>query len=318
MITVLAGGVGAARFLQGLLAVHPFSDVTIVSNVGDDTEFFGLHVSPDIDIVLYHLAGIADEERGFGVRDDTFHTLDALSRFGYDTWFRLGDRDLATCLTRTHLLRRGLTLAEATAEIARALGVPAAIIPATNDRLRTKVRTDAGLLDFQEFFVKRRASDPVREVVFDGADSAGPADGVQEAIAAADAVLVTPSNPLISIAPILAVPGLRDALRSTQAKVVAVSPIVGGAAIKGPAARMLRDQGLEASAATVARLYADFLDAIVIDSVDAELAPQIEATDPHGGGQGLAVTVTDTIMSSMERKASLARATLRAAGVSPS
>ena len=318
MITVLAGGVGAARFLQGLLAVHPFSDVTIVSNVGDDTEFFGLHVSPDIDIVLYHLAGIADEERGFGVRDDTFHTLDALSRFGYDTWFRLGDRDLATCLTRTHLLRRGLTLAEATAEIARALGVPAAIIPATNDRLRTKVRTDAGLLDFQEFFVKRRAGDPVREVVFDGADSAGPADGVQEAIAAADAVLITPSNPLISIAPILAVPGLRDALRGTQAKIVAVSPIVGGAAIKGPAARMLRDQGLEASAVTIARLYADFLDAIVIDSVDAELAPQIEATDPHGGGQGLAVTVTDTIMSSMERKAALARATLRAAGVSPS
>ena len=318
MITVLAGGVGAARFLQGLLAVHPFSDVTIVSNVGDDTEFFGLHVSPDIDIVLYHLAGIADEERGFGVRDDTFHTLDALSRFGYDTWFRLGDRDLATCLTRTHLLRRGLTLAEATAEIARALGVPAAVIPATNDRLRTKVRTDAGLLDFQEFFVKRRAGDPVREIIFDGADSAGPADGVLEAIAAADAVLVTPSNPLISIAPILAVPGLRDALRSTQAKVVAVSPIVGGAAIKGPAARMLRDQGLEASAVTIARLYADFLDAIVIDSVDADLAPQIEAADPHGSRQGLAVTVTDTIMSSMERKAALARATLRAAGVSPS
>ena len=318
MITVLAGGVGAARFLQGLLQVHPFSDVTIVSNVGDDTELFGLHVSPDIDIVLYHLAGLADEERGFGVRDDSFHTLEALSRFGYDTWFRLGDRDLATCLTRTHLLRRGLTLAEATAEIARALGVPAAVIPATNDRLRTKLRTDAGLLDFQEFFVKRRAGDPVREIIFDGADSARPADGVLEAIAAAAAVLVTPSNPLVSIAPILAVPGLRDALRDTQAKVVAVSPIVGGAAIKGPAARMLRDQGLEASAVTIARLYADFLDAIVIDSVDADLAPQIEATDPHGGGRGLAVTVTDTIMSSMERKAALARATLQAAGVSPS
>jgi len=201
MITVLAGGVGAARFLQGLLAVHPFSDITIVSNVGDDTEFFGLHVSPDIDIVLYHLAGIVDEERGFGIRDDTVHTLEALSRFGYDTWFRLGDRDLATCLTRTHLLRLGRTLAEATAEIARALGVPAVVIPATNDRLRTKIRTDAGLLDFQEFFVKRRAADPVREIIFDGADSARPADGVLEAIAAADAVLVTPSNPLLSIAP---------------------------------------------------------------------------------------------------------------------
>jgi len=318
VITVLAGGVGAARFLQGLLQVHPFSDVTIVSNVGDDTELFGLHVSPDIDIVLYHLAGIADEERGFGIRDDTFHTLEALSRFGYDTWFRLGDRDLATCLTRTHLLRLGRTLAEATAEVARALGVPAAIIPATNDRLRTKIRTDAGLLDFQEFFVKRRAADPVREIIFDGADSAGPADGVLEAIAAADAVLVTPSNPLVSIAPILAVPGLRDALRATQAKVVAVSPIVGGAAIKGPAARMLRDQGLEASAVTIAHLYADFLDAIVIDSVDADLASQIEVTEPHAGRRGLAVTVTDTIMSSMERKAALARATLRAAGVSSS
>jgi LPPG:FO 2-phospho-L-lactate transferase len=318
VITVLAGGAGAARFLQGLLQIHPFSDVTIVSNVGDDTEFFGLHVSPDIDIVLYHLAGIADEERGFGVRGDTFHTLEALSRFGYDTWFRLGDRDLATCLTRTHLLRRSLTLAEATAEIARALGVPATVLPATNDRLRTKVRTNAGLLDFQEFFVKRGAGDPVREIIFDGADSAGPADGVLEAIAAADAVLVTPSNPLVSIAPILAVPGLRDALRGTQAKVIAVSPIVGGAAIKGPAARMLRDRGLEASAVTVARLYADFLDAIVIDSVDADLAPQIEAIDPPAGRQGLAVTVTDTIMSSLEKKAALARATLRAAGVSPS
>ncbi len=315
MITVLAGGVGAARFLQGLLAVHPFSDVTIVSNVGDDTEFFGLHVSPDIDIVLYHLAGIADEERGFGIRDDTFHTLDALSRFGYDTWFRLGDRDLATCLTRTHLLRRGLTLAEATAEIARALGVPAAVTPVTNDRLRTKVRTDVGLLDFQEFFVKRGASDPVREVIFDGVEQARPAPGVLDAIAAAEAVLITPSNPLVSIAPILAVPGLRDALRSTPARVVAVSPIVGGAAIKGPAARMLRDQGHEASATTVARLYADFLDAFVIDNVDAALVPEIEATNPHGGERGLAVTVTDTIMSSMEKKAALARTALQAAGV---
>ena len=315
MITVLAGGVGAARFLQGLLAVHPFSDVTIVSNVGDDTEFFGLHVSPDIDIVLYHLAGIADEERGFGIRGDTFHTLDALSRFGYDTWFRLGDRDLATCLTRTHLLRRGLTLSLATAEVARALGVPARLIPMTNDPLRTKVRTDAGLLDFQEFFVKRGASDPVREVIFDGAEQARPAPGVLDAIASADAVILTPSNPLVSIAPILAVPGLRDALRPTKAHVVAISPIVGGAAIKGPAARMLRDQGHEASATTVARLYADFLDAIVIDNADAALVPEIEAANPHGGQQGLAVTVTDTIMSSMDKKAALARTTLQAAGV---
>lgn len=313
MITVLAGGVGAARFLQGLLAVHPFSDVTVVSNVGDDCEFFGLHVSPDIDIVLYHLAGLADEERGFGVRDDTFHTIEALSRFGYDTWFRLGDRDMATCITRTNLLRGGFSLAEATGELARALGVPVAMLPATNDPLRTKVRSDEGLLDFQEFFVKRQAAVAVREVVFEGAEAARPAPGVLEAIASAKAVLLTPSNPLLSIAPILAVPGLRDALRETSVPVVAVSPIVGGAAIKGPAARMLADQGLEPSALSVARLYADFLDAFVIDNVDAALAPRIEALGAEWG-RGLAVTVTDTIMDSMDKKAALARAVLQAAG----
>ena len=308
MLTVLAGGVGAARFLQGLLAVHPFSDITVVSNVGDDCEFFGLHVSPDIDIVLYHLAGLADEEQGFGLRGDTYNTLDALSRFGYDTWFRLGDLDLATCITRTHLLRRGLTLSQATAEIVRALGVPAAVRPVTDDPLRTKLRLDSGLVDFQEWMVHRRAAGPVREVIFEGAERARPAPGVLEAIAGARAVLLTPSNPFVSIAPILAVPGVREALRDTKAKVVAVSPIVGGAAIKGPAAEMLRDQGLEVSAASVARLYADFLDAMVIDDADAALAAEIE-------GMGLAVTVTDTIMSSMEKKAALARAVLQAAGV---
>jgi LPPG:FO 2-phospho-L-lactate transferase len=316
MITVLAGGVGAARFLQGLLAVHPFSDLTIVSNVGDDTEFFGLHVSPDIDIVLYHLAGLADEERGFGIRGDTFDTLEALSRFGYDTWFRLGDRDFATCITRTHLLRRGLTLAEATAELARALGLPATITPVTNDPLRTKVRTDEGLLHFQDYFVRRRAADPVREVLFEGADTARPAPAVFDALARSQAILLTPSNPLLSIAPILAVPGLRDALRDTDARTVAVSPIVGGRAIKGPAARMLRDQGLDPTAASVARLYADFLDAIVIDEQDASLVPAIEAIESRRG-QTLAVTVTDTIMASMDKKAALARAALAAAGLSP-
>ncbi|MBI2913937.1 MAG: 2-phospho-L-lactate transferase [Chloroflexi bacterium] len=308
MIAVLAGGVGAARFLQGLLAVHRPSDITIVSNVGDDAEFFGLHVSPDIDIVLYHLAGLADEERGFGLRGDTFHVLDALKRFGYDTWFRLGDRDLATCITRTDLLRRGRTLSEATDELARALGVPARVIPATNDRLRTKVRTDEGLLDFQEFFVKRGARDPVREIVFDGAESARPAPGVLEAVATAQAVILTPSNPLVSIGPILAVPGVREALRDTEARIVAVSPIVGGRALKGPADRMLRDQGLDSSAVSIARLYQDFLDVLVIDNADAALRPQIEAL-------GLDVTVTDTIMASMEKKAALARIVLQTVGL---
>ena len=317
MITVLAGGVGAARFLQGLLAVHPFSDVTIVSNVGDDCEFFGLHVSPDIDIVLYHLAGLADEEQGFGLRGDTYSTLDALSRFGYDTWFRLGDRDLATCITRTHLLRRGLTLSQATAELARALGVPASVRPVTDDALRTKLRLDSGVIDFQEWMVHRRAAGPVREVIFEGTERARPAPGVLEAITGASAVLLTPSNPFVSIAPVLAVPGVREALRQTEAKVVAVSPIVGGAAIKGPAAEMLRDQGLEISATSVARLYADFLDAMVIDDVDARLAAEIEALDVPAGRQRLAVTVTDSMMVSIDKKAALARAVLRAAAVTP-
>jgi LPPG:FO 2-phospho-L-lactate transferase len=307
LITVLAGGVGAARFLQGLLAVHRPSDITIVSNVGDDAEFFGLHVSPDIDIVLYHLAGLSDEERGFGLKGDTFNVIDAIARYGYDTWFRLGDRDLATCVTRTDLLRRGRTLAEATAEIASALLVPARIIPVTNDRLRTQIRTDEGLLDFQEYFVHRRTEGHLREVVFEGADKASPAPGVIEAIAEASAVIITPSNPLVSVGPILSVTGLRDALKSTPARLVAVSPLVGGRALKGPADRMLRDQGMEANAVSIARIYQDFLDLLVIDDVDKDLKPQIEAL-------GVDVVVTDTIMASMEKKSALARTVIEAAG----
>lgn len=307
MITVLAGGVGAARFLQGLLAVHRPSDITIISNVGDDAEFFGLHVSPDIDIVLYHLAGLSDEERGFGIKGDTFTVIDAIARYGYDTWFRLGDRDLATCITRSDLMRRGRTLSEATAEIASALLVPARIIPVTDDRLRTKIRTDEGLLDFQEYFVHRRTEGHLREVVFDGADKAVPAPSVIESITEASAVIITPSNPLVSLGPVLSVRGVRDALKSTPARVVAVSPLVGGRALKGPADRMLRDQGMEANAVSIARLYEDFLDVLVIDQVDKDLKPQIEAL-------GVEVVVTDTIMSSMEKKCALARTVIKAAG----
>ena len=306
-IAVLAGGVGAARFLQGLLAAHQPSDITIISNVGDDCEWFGLHVSPDIDIVLYHLAGLADEERGFGLKGDTYNVLERIAVYGYDTWFTLGDRDLATCITRTDLLRRGRTLAEATAEIASALLVPARITPVTNDRLRTKIRTDEGILDFQEFFVRRRTEGHTREVIFDGAEGAQPAPGVIEAITDASAVLLTPSNPLVSIAPILSVSGVRDALRNTKARVGAVSPLVGGRALKGPADRMLRDQGIRADAAGIAGLYKDFLDVFVIDEQDESLKPEIEAL-------GLDVVITDTIMASMDKKTSLARTALTAVG----
>ncbi|HEU4759797.1 MAG TPA: 2-phospho-L-lactate transferase CofD family protein, partial [Dehalococcoidia bacterium] len=243
-------------------------------------------------------------------KGDTFHVLDALARFGYDPWFRLGDRDLATCVTRSDLLHRGLPLSQATAEIARALGVPAHLLPATDDPLRTKIRTDDGLLDFQEFFVKRRTEGRTLEITFAGAENARPAPGVLDAIREAKAVLLTPSNPLVSIGPILAVPGLRDALRDTPARVAAVSPIVGGRALKGPADRMLRDQAHEATALGVARLYQDFLNVMVIDEADATLKPQIEAL-------GLDVAVTDTIMASMDRKVALARAVLNAVDRSP-
>ena len=302
---------GAARFLQGLLAVHRPSDIAIISNVGDDAEFFGLHISPDIDIVLYHLAGLSDEEQGFGIRGDTYNVLEAIAHYGYDTWFRLGDRDLATCITRTDLLRRGRSLSEATAEIASALLVPARMIPATDDPLRTKIRTDEGVLDFQDFFVRRRTEGHTREVIFDGREKARPAPGVIEAIMEAEAVILTPSNPLVSIGPILSIAGIRDALRTTQAKVSAVSPIVGGKALKGPADRMLRDQGIEPSAAAIAKLYEDFLDVLVIDNVDAELEAQIESDAGEARGGGVEVIVTDTIMESMEKKAALARTVLK-------
>ena len=310
MITVLAGGVGAARFLQGLLSVHPPSDITIVSNVGDDADFYGLHVSPDIDAVLYHLSGLADEERGFGLTNDSFHVLDAISRFGYDTWFRLGDADLATCLARTDLLRRGRSLSEATAELADALVVPVRIIPVTNDRLRTKIRTDDGIIDFQEYFVKRRTEGHAWEVIFDGAEDARPAPGVLDAISDSESIILTPSNPLVSIAPILSVPVVRDALANTGAKVGAVSPIVGGKALKGPADRMLRDQSMPATPTTIGELYQDFLDVLVIDEADADQKADIEAL-------GLEVVVTDTIMASMDKKATLARTVVEAVSAKP-
>ncbi|GBD14904.1 2-phospho-L-lactate transferase [bacterium HR25] len=309
MITVLAGGTGAARFLQGLVQVVPPREVTIVSNVGDDAEMYGLHVSPDIDNVVYHLAGIADEPQGWGIRGDTFQVVDSLARFGYETWFRLGDRDLATCLHRTRLLREGLPLSRITAQIAAAFGLECQIVPVTDDPVRTKLQTSEGLLDFQEYFARYRAEVPLQGVLYQGAEASRPAPRVLEAIARARAIIVAPSNPVLSIGPILAVRGIRQALRDTPAKVAAVSPIVGGGTLKGPADRVLRELGHEVSPVGVARLYADFLDVMVLDERDAGLRPQVEAL-------GLEAVVTDTIMSSPERKAALARRVLEALGVS--
>ena len=310
MIVVLAGGVGAARFLQGLIQVVPPADLTVVVNTADDLELHGLHVSPDLDSVLYHLAGLADEARGWGVRDETFHALDLLGRYGAETWFQIGDRDLATHLQRTLLLRQGLPLSAATDRMRGALGVGCALLPMTDDRVETQVQTPDGWLPFQVYFVQRHCVDTVLGVAFRGVEAAAPAPGVVEAIAGAAGVILAPSNPIVSLGPILAVPGVQAALRDTAAPVAAVSPIVGGAAIKGPADRMLRDLGHEVSAVGVAAHYGDLLDAFVLDTVDAAHASRIKAL-------GMRALVTNTIMRGPAEKAALARATLAALGLGP-
>jgi LPPG:FO 2-phospho-L-lactate transferase len=305
MITVLAGGVGGGRFLQGLIQVVPQPDVTVISNTGDDLEMFGLHVSPDIDIVTYHLAGLSPDEQGWGLAGDTFALLEALERFGHPTWFHLGDRDLATNLHRTMLLRQGKTLAQATAEIVHAFDLEVTVLPVTDDRVRTRVVTDEGELDFQDYMVRRQADARVKGVQYEGVLEAKPAPGVIEAIMEAEGVIIAPSNPIASIGPILAVPGVRGALVQTKARVAAISPIVGGTVIKGPADKMLSGMGMEVSAWQVGWLYEDFLDCLVIDHADATDERRIK-------GLGLEVVVTDTIMRDADRKAALARVVLDA------
>ena len=300
MIVVLAGGVGAAKFLEGLAAVMPPDQITVIANTGDDAEFHGLHVSPDVDTVLYTLAGIVDRERGWGVAGDTFHCLRALERLGQETWFQLGDRDLATHLTRTTRLRQGATLSEATEELRRALGVACRILPMSDGCARTRLRTTAGIVAFQEYFVKLRQEPEVLEADFSEAAASRPAPGVVEAIAEAQGVIVAPSNPILSIAPILAVSGIREALRNTPAPVAAISPIVGGRALKGPADRILKSLGLGASAAAVAELYRDFVDIFVLDLEDASLREQVER-------QGMQAVITQTVMSTPEVRQDLAR-----------
>ena len=307
MIVALAGGVGAARFLDGLARIVPPRELFIIGNVADDAEIHGLHIAPDLDTVMYTLAGIANRRQGWGLERETFHCLQALEQLGGEAWFQLGDRDLATHLYRTDRLRAGAALSDVTRELSTALGVKARIVPATDSRLRTVVRTRQGRLDFQDYFVRRRARDSVAGLDFEGARKSRPAPGVLDAIAGAKAVILCPSNPFISIGPILAVPGIRDALRRAAAPVVAISPIVAGRALKGPAARMMKSMGHAVSAAAVAGLYRDFLDVFVLDRADAKLAHEVEAL-------GMRAIVTNTIMSGVPQRRALARAVLRAVG----
>jgi LPPG:FO 2-phospho-L-lactate transferase len=306
MIVVLAGGVGAARFLQGLVQVVPQDQITVIGNTGDDREFYGLHVSPDLDIVTYTLSGVVDETRGWGIQNDTYNTMSQLTQYGNEDWFMLGDRDLATHIHRTNLLRQGKTLSEVTDDLRKQFGLGFRLLPMTDQPMATHIRTPIGLLHFQEYMVKRRCADEVQDVVYVGAEEARPAPGVLEALKKADTILLAPSNPIVSIGSILAVPGIHDALHEASAMIVAVSPIVAGAPIKGPADKLMSGLGMEVSAVGVARCYRDFLDIMVIDQQDSHLASEIEDL-------GIPTVTTNTIMRDRENKVALARTVLEAA-----
>jgi LPPG:FO 2-phospho-L-lactate transferase len=289
-VTALAGGVGAARFLRGLARAVDPSSVVIVGNTGDDAVFHGLHVSPDLDIVTYTLAGVVDEEAGWGVAADTTHALEQMRTLGIDAWFHLGDRDLGTQLARTTWMADGLRLSTVTDRIRRALGVQARIIPMSDEPVRTTILTAEGIVrEFQEYFVRHRHAEDVAAVRFEGAAAARPAPGVLEAIATADVIVVCPSNPVVSIGPILAVPHIRDALRERRDAVVGISPIVEGAALKGPAARLIPLFGAEVSASGVASLYRDFCGTFVVDRRDEPEAAKVEAL-------GMRAAVVETVM----------------------
>jgi LPPG:FO 2-phospho-L-lactate transferase len=283
---VLAGGTGGAMLASGFQTMVPAHDLTVVANTADDDEFWGLMVCPDLDAVIYRLAGAFNDDAGYGIKDDTFHTLEALAQLGEEAWFRIGDKDLATHLIRTEWLRRGHRLTDAALEICRRFGVEAAVLPMTDERVRTRFATDGGVLSFQEYFVRERLAPALRRIEFDGIETATPTPEVLTALAQADVVVIGPSNPLISIAPILRVLGSHVPRERT----VAVAPIVGGIALKGPTVAMMQALGFEASPVAVAKMYADVASAFVIDARDAELAGEVEAL-------GYRAIVCDTVMT---------------------
>jgi LPPG:FO 2-phospho-L-lactate transferase len=305
MITVLTGGTGGAKFVDGLRQVVPPEQLTIIVNTGDDLLWWGLYVSPDIDSITYVLAGLLSRERGWGVKGDTFFCLQHMGQLGQPIWFHAGDRDLAIHILRSKLLAEGKTLSEVTAEICDKLGVKARLLPMSNSRVETRVGTPVGDLSFEEYFVQRWYQDPVESIRFAGAADAEPAPGVVEAILNADIVLLAPSNPVTSIGPILAVPGVRETLQKTQARIAAVSPIIAGEAVAGPAGILMASQGLPVSVAGVAQAYHDFLDMLVVDVRDAQAGEDLRQT-------GLRVHVAKTLMRTPEDKADLANAVLSA------
>lgn len=297
-VVALSGGIGGAKLALGLAHVLAPDELTVVANVGDDFEHLGLHVSPDIDTLVYTLAGLANPDLGWGRVGETWTFMATLEQLGGPSWFRLGDGDLAMHVMRTHRLAQGVPLSQITADICARLGIAPRVLPATDDPVRTRVRLDEGWLDFQDWFVGRRAAPAVRELAFDGAASARPLPAVLDALAdpGLRAVVICPSNPLISIEPILVVPGLREALRACSAPVVAVSPLIGGRAVKGPTAAMLNDLGAGATVAAVVERYRDLLDGFVLDEADAAAAP----------GLGLPTIATKTLMLTLADRTGLA------------
>ncbi len=308
MIAALAGGVGAARLLRGMVEVLPPSDITAIVNTGDDTVLHGLHISPDLDTVMYTLADAINPETGWGLAGETWRVMESLGRLGGITWFNLGDQDLATHCYRTQRLSEGAGLGEVTAELARSFGVDIRLVPVTDDPLRTRLQLlDGPEVGFQEYFVRLRHQVAVSAVRFAGAEEASPGPGVLEALDAAETIVVCPSNPVVSIGPLLAVPGVVERLTARREHIVGVSPIIAGAALKGPADRLLREMGFESSVVGVARWYAPWVGTLVIDEADAALAEAVEA-------EGVRCVVAPTIMSSVAHAAALARTVLDAAG----
>lgn len=307
LVVALAGGVGAARFLEGLVQVIPPEHCTIIVNTGDDmANFMGLYISPDVDIITYTLAGIVDPEKGWGIKGDTFQALEVLQQLGFDTWFALGDQDLGTHLARTAMLQQGWSLSKATQMISESLGVRSRILPMTEQWVPTRIVTDVGLVHFEEYLVKRKAQDAVEDVIYDGINGASPSPGVLEALEEADIIIICPSNPIVSIGPILAVPGIRQTVVKTDAPCVGVCPIISGRPVKGPAGKLMEGKGIEVSAVGVAGIYQEFLDVLVIDKKDRALAPRIEEL-------GMSVVVEQTLMTSSARKKRLAQTVLKAA-----
>ena len=300
MITALAGGVGASKLLKGLVEIIKKEDLNIVVNTGDDIEVHGLHISPDLDIVMYTLAGIVDPKKGWGIKEDNFNCLELLGKYGLQTWFNLGDKDLATHIYRTYLLKNGYTLSEITKKICKSLGVKVNILPMSDDKIQTIIVTEKGNMHFEEYLIKRQSQDKVLDVKFEGIEKSRPAKGVITSILKSHTVILCPSNPIVSINPILSVPGIRKALKTTKAKVTGVTPIVGGTTIKGPADKLMRGLGFEVSPYGVALLYRDFLDTFIIDKIDEKKKDQIE-------NLGIKVKSTNTIMKNITDKVRLAR-----------